>query len=231
MDPTGGKIELRASNADDYVLIEVVNYNSEISQYNLARIFDPFFTTYQEGKGDGIGLAVAKAFVKQNKGHIEMFQKDDKTITANIYFPRVINPKESQKIVYKRIIPENLRGEGNVIVLDPSNDYADLYANMLKRCGYSVVVCEGEDVFEGLNKLFGDDVNNRCKPDLALLNAIFQGSDLESQLIELYPRIKIIYITNGTSYNKVNRELSAVITKPFKVEELAKVVKDVLFNF
>ena len=54
----------------DAVLIVVRDGGTGIAEENLTRLFDPFFTTKEEGKGRGLGLAVAYAIVQDHGGKI-----------------------------------------------------------------------------------------------------------------------------------------------------------------
>jgi two-component system NtrC family sensor kinase len=65
-----GEIEISTSVDADEVLIVVGDRGAGIPEENLARIYDPFFTTKEEGKGRGLGLAVAYAIVQDHGGKI-----------------------------------------------------------------------------------------------------------------------------------------------------------------
>jgi two-component system NtrC family sensor kinase len=52
------------------VWVRVVDRGGGIDDRNLPHLFDPFFTTKEEGKGPGLGLAVAYAIVQDHGGKI-----------------------------------------------------------------------------------------------------------------------------------------------------------------
>jgi signal transduction histidine kinase len=52
------------------VWVRVVDRGGGIDDRNLPHLFDPFFTTKEEGKGQGLGLAVAYAIVQDHGGKI-----------------------------------------------------------------------------------------------------------------------------------------------------------------
>jgi two-component system NtrC family sensor kinase len=65
-----GEVEIETSTDTDDVLIVVRDRGAGIPEENLPRLYDPFFTTKEEGKGSGLGLAVAYAIVKDHGGRI-----------------------------------------------------------------------------------------------------------------------------------------------------------------
>jgi two-component system NtrC family sensor kinase len=65
-----GEIEITTSADVPEVRITVGDRGSGIREEHLPRLYDPFFTTKAEGKGTGLGLAVAYAIVQDHGGKI-----------------------------------------------------------------------------------------------------------------------------------------------------------------
>ncbi len=59
-----------------------------------AHIFEPFFTTKSEGKGVGLGLAIAYGIIERHQGSIEVQSSQGKGTTFTLRLP-VVQPAES----------------------------------------------------------------------------------------------------------------------------------------
>jgi two-component system NtrC family sensor kinase len=87
--PTGGR--LRVSTSYDAVhhtgQIGVSDEGPGIPEDVLAHVFEPFFTTKEEGKGVGLGLAIAYGIVQQHGGNIEVSSTPQKGTTFTVVLP------------------------------------------------------------------------------------------------------------------------------------------------
>jgi len=83
-----GRIVIRTSVIDEWLLIDVVDTGTGIPSDILERIFDPFFTTKDVGKGTGQGLAISRAsIVDRHSGKLEVITELGKGTTFRIYLP------------------------------------------------------------------------------------------------------------------------------------------------
>ncbi len=88
--PHGGRLTVRTSfDAERRVgRIEVRDEGPGIPEDVLPRIFEPFFTTKEEGKGVGLGLAVAFGIIQQHGGNIEVASAPQKGTTFTVVLPQ-----------------------------------------------------------------------------------------------------------------------------------------------
>lgn len=70
--PTGAKVLVRTTRSPDEVVLMVRDWGAGIAPDAVARIYEPFFTTKDDGKGVGLGLAVAYGIVQAHGGHIDV---------------------------------------------------------------------------------------------------------------------------------------------------------------
>jgi signal transduction histidine kinase len=54
--------------AGEYVVLEVRDNGAGMDRETKERIFDPFFTTKEVGRGNGQGLAIARAIIAERHG-------------------------------------------------------------------------------------------------------------------------------------------------------------------
>ena len=87
--PHGGRMKVETSyNAERREAQIVVNDDGMgIPEEVLPHIFEPFFTTKAEGKGVGLGLAVALGIVEQHGGKIEVSSTLQKGTTFRVTLP------------------------------------------------------------------------------------------------------------------------------------------------
>ena len=83
----GDTVEIRASEDEETILVEVADTGPGIPAANLPRIFDPFFTTKPVGKGTGLGLSICYGIIKKLGGEIVVHSQLDVGTTFKINLP------------------------------------------------------------------------------------------------------------------------------------------------
>jgi two-component system NtrC family sensor kinase len=96
--PKGGTVHVttRLSQETDteflagrYVLIQVRDTGSGISEEDLPFIFDPFFSTKREAKGTGLGLWVSQSIAQDHGGQIKVQSRQGRGTTFTVALPPV----------------------------------------------------------------------------------------------------------------------------------------------
>jgi signal transduction histidine kinase len=72
----------------DYVVIDVRDTGSGMTDEVREKAFEPFFTTKPIGKGSGLGLSMVFGFVKQSNGHVTLTSAPGHGTTVRMFFPR-----------------------------------------------------------------------------------------------------------------------------------------------
>jgi signal transduction histidine kinase len=83
--PSGGRLVVATSRADDQIEINVTDTGSGIPADRLTTIFDDFVTTKRNGLG--LGLAVSKRIVDQLAGTITVESEEGRGTSFTLRFP------------------------------------------------------------------------------------------------------------------------------------------------
>ncbi|HVZ74238.1 MAG TPA: ATP-binding protein [Polyangia bacterium] len=89
-----GDVSITTSFDTDEVRIVVADRGAGIPEENLARLYDPFFTTKEEGKGRGLGLAVAYAIVREHGGKISARNREGGGAEFTVVLPALLEPQQ-----------------------------------------------------------------------------------------------------------------------------------------
>jgi len=85
--PSEGIISIKTTQNENFVITEISDTGSGISEENLEKIFKPFFSTKGYGKGTGLGLSFAERVIREHQGTIEVSSKPGKGTTFRLLLP------------------------------------------------------------------------------------------------------------------------------------------------
>ena len=103
--PDGGKLMIRTANISEsdaralaprqvppgeYVLIQVIDTGTGMTEEVREKIFEPFFSTKEVGRGTGLGLSTVYGIVKQTGGYVFADSESGKGTTMSVYLPRYV---------------------------------------------------------------------------------------------------------------------------------------------
>jgi two-component system sensor histidine kinase HydH len=81
-----GRVDIKISDHDKHVAIQISDTGSGIPQNIMSKIFEPLFTTKQTGTG--LGLASCKKIIEQHDGTIDVTSTEGKGTTFTITIPK-----------------------------------------------------------------------------------------------------------------------------------------------
>ncbi len=250
--PNGGKLSIRTKNITErdsqkmsnvvgftpgeYVMIEVEDTGTGMSQEVMDKIFEPFFTTKGIGKGTGLGLASVYGIVKQSGGFIQPVSEIGKGTTFKIFLPRcIIEANEdveaaaSLKAASKKEARNaDLTGTGRVLLVEDEVEVRQFAVRALKRQGYEVF--EAADGVEALEMMRA----NPGKVDIVVSDVVMpemDGPALFKELRKDNPLIKVIFVSgypNEAFRESLGTDDFAFLPKPFSLPQLAEKVKEEL---
>ena len=238
--PEGGTIKVSVNNEGitsqsrlplafgPYVKITVSDSGGGIAPEHIANIFDPYFTT--KVKGTGLGLATAYSIIARHKGHIGVESVLGKGTVFYIYLPatikKILLEKEQKPVLLKGL-------KARILVMDDEDIILHTVESAFRYTDCRVVCVSGGEAAVSKYKeakLAGDSF------DVVILDLIIPGGMGGKETVEalrrIDPDVKAI-VSSGYSNDPVMAEFTqygfkGVVPKPYSVEELLKIVGNIL---
>ena len=237
--PDGGTVTLHAENVHisskgihplkggDYVAVSVEDQGIGISEKYLTKVFDPYFST--KHKGHGLGLATAYSIINKHGGLLEVESEIGKGAVFRFYLP-ASSKKESQQ-------PYDLdgihKGIGLVLLMDDEEEIREIGKDMIQHLGYQVkTASDGKESLEIYTKAMLD--NNPF--DVVIMDLTVPGGmggkEAIEKMLEIDPSAKVI-VSSGYANDPILSDykkygFSGIVPKPYKIEEVGKVLKNLL---
>jgi len=232
--PDGGRLTVELANAalDDryaardaditpgqYVMLAVSDTGMGMNRETMARVFEPFYTTKAEGKGTGLGLSMVYGFVKQSKGHIQIYSELGQGTTVKIYLPRT-RKREPVAQVEEQLVEG--RGE-SILVVEDETAVREAACAMLTDLGYDCVQADGPAAALEI-------LRSGRAVDLLFTDVIMPGPmktpAFVAEAVGLRPGLPVLY-TSGYTENAIVHhgrldEGVALLTKPYAKADLAR---------
>lgn len=236
---TGGAVFLKTMNVThkdmtgkiykpkpgNYVMLTVTDSGTGMDKKTMERIFDPFFTTKEMGRGTGLGLASAYGIIKGHGGYIDVGSQKGQGTTLTIFLPA--SEKEIERVV-KGVEPV-AKATGTVLLVDDEEIILAVGRDLLEALGYQVFIAkDGKEAIEIYRKI-GDEI------DIVVLDMVMPnvgGGEAYDRLREINPDIKVLlssgYSIDGEATEILERGCNSFIQKPFKMNELAQRITEIL---
>ncbi len=208
-----------------YVLLAISDTGHGMSPEVMARVFEPFFTTKAADKGTGLGLSMVYGFVKQSRGHIQIYSEQGEGTTVKLYLPRSRKAEDVQAAA-----PIVHLGQNEIILVVEDEDLVRSAAvGALRDLGY--VCLHASDAAEALKIL-----ESGAHIDLLFTDVIMPGDikarDLAARAQVLIPGLPVLF-TSGYTENAIVHhgrldEGVSLISKPYNRDSLARRIRTML---
>ena len=221
------KEHVNLKEGDRYVKISIEDQGHGIPQEQLSKIFDPFFTIKEKGRG--LGLSTSLSIVTRHEGHIHVDSKMGVGTILHIYLPA----SEKKPEIEEKVKGKPIKGEGKVLLIDDEESIRKSAREVLKRLGYQVQVAK--DHAKGI-QLYEKAMEEKHPFDTVIMDLTIPGSmgglEAMKKLKKIDRNAKVI-ISSGYSEDRAMSKFReygfcGVVAKPYKVEDLAKVIHNVL---
>jgi len=210
----------------DYVICEVSDNGSGMSEETLAKIFDPFFTTKVTGRG--LGMSAVLGIVRGHRGGISL----KSTLGEGTRF-RVLLPVAIGAVIPPTVHPaspaEPEHGSGTVLVVDDEESIRIMASRMLDRLDYQVLTAENGKVALDLY------TTERDRIALVLLDVtmpVMDGEECFRRLREIDPGVRVLLSSGFSEQEATSRfvglGLAGFLQKPYRLQDLAAKLHEVM---
>jgi signal transduction histidine kinase/ActR/RegA family two-component response regulator len=237
--PKGGRITVSTRNVeiDDqyavmnpqlragrYVVVEVSDEGTGMSQDVMNRLWEPFFTTKEVGEGTGLGLPTALTIVQSHGGTITVYSEVGRGSVFKVYIPAA--DEDTVSMDEHPSGNEIPRGNGEtILVVDDEVSILSITRHTLESFGYQVLTAD-----DGAQAI-GVYADHRAEIDLVMTDMmmpVMDGIALIKALRRMDPDVLIVAASGIQSNDDVLESGSAAVSwfleKPYSAKELLQTV-------
>lgn len=210
----------------EYAAIEMTDTGTGMPPEILARIFEPFFTTKEVGKGTGLGLSMVFGFMKQSRGHINVYSEPGRDTTFRLYLKPALR-SAMPVIDAPPTQPDGM--SGTVLVVEDNQRLREVVVKQLRNLGLSVLVAENAQ--QALDRLADAAAVDLVFSDVMLPGGM-DGIALMREVVKRHPGSKML-LTSGFPGNRLADAEGLggsvrLLSKPYRKDELARYVRESL---
>lgn len=223
----GGKITVSTETEGNYVIVKITDNGPGISKDIIKKIFDPFFSTKSQKNGTGLGLSICHGIIKEHGGDITVNSRPGETEFV-IKLPA--HSSNSMEISTKdnNIVELDFTKRPWVMVVDDEHEISELLIEVFSQRFNALRASNGREALEKLRRQKVDIIISDLKmPEI-------NGMELYERLLEEFPQYekRVVFTTGIVSdletINFLKKYNLPYLRKPFKMNELFKVVNSVL---
>lgn len=205
----------------EYLTISVTDNGMGMCADTLAKACEPFFTTKSIGEGTGLGLSMVYGFAKQSGGQVRISSEEGVGTRVELSLPA---ERGQPQLAGRAALEHGLCGrwsDRTVLVVDDEPSVRLFVSDVLGGLGCTVI--EAADSQAGLQLLSSDTRIDLLVTDVGLPGGI-DGLQMASSSRQIRKALPVIFMTGFTNpalfEHELLRDPSALLTKPFAVDEL-----------
>jgi two-component system cell cycle sensor histidine kinase/response regulator CckA len=211
-----------------YACISVKDTGLGMEEITKSRIFEPFFTTKEQGQGTGLGLSVAYGIVSSHGGFIDVTSETGQGTTFCIYLP-LADSRKGRAGLDRPADPleiGSVSASGHVVLfVEDEVRQLELMRKSLEKAGYRVLVAmDGVEAIETF-------LRHKHEISVVVLDLglpKLNGWEALQKMRKVDPTLKPIlasgYITSEMETALAEGELSALLMKPYRPDEILEKV-------
>jgi len=237
----GGTVEISCKNIDPhqvaglnlprdkkFVEVTITDSGIGIPANVIEKIFDPYFSTKQEGSG--LGLAISHSIITKHNGYVVVKSTPGSGTTFTLYIPASTEQQDKETI--EKPVQLGI-GKGKILVMDDEELVRNVAKAMLTTMGHEVMLAK--DGVEAL-EIYKAHTDSDEPIDIVIMDLTIPGGmggkDAVKEVLSFDPDAKVIvssgYSTNPIMANCQEYGFRAAIVKPYQLQELTKVISQVM---
>ena len=236
----GGSIIIRTSNVylDDevmianqgvkpgeYVMLEIQDNGTGMSDEVIEHIYEPFFTTKPVGSGTGLGMSMVYSFVQRCDGTIKIDSTEGVGTSIRIYIPRA---EDGVAFSRSKIDPQRImqlpEGQETVLIVDDEVDLLNLTGEYISSLGYKIF--KADNAYDALEVLKQEDIN-LVFSDIVMPGGM-NGYDLATLINKDYPQVKVLLSSGYMGKASKGDYKGIIINKPYTKQQVAHEIRVIL---
>ena len=222
-------LTLRTSSQEGFVVLEIADTGPGISPNDLPRIWDPFWTTKSEGEGTGLGLPVVHGIVATHGGSIDVKSEAGVGTTFTVRLPAAAASDEAKPAAPARNAKAPAAAKPlDILVIDDEPSIVRFLESYLTSRGHAVMIAtDGQTAVQ---------LGDRSDFDVVVCDMRMPGMDGPAVIEKLramphMKRSRYIISTGNVDSPETKARIdalmpSAVLAKPYKMEELRRLIED-----
>lgn len=213
--------------AAPYVVLEVQDTGTGMTQEVQARMFEPFFTTKEPGRGTGLGLSTVYGIIAQSGGGIHVDSAPGCGTTFRIYLPAV--ERSACDVAPMSYSVKDARGTETILIVEDEDAVRSVAVRALTRLGYQVLdASNGLEALHAIERRSGD-------VDLVITDLVMPEMSGTAFVERIRQRgySPAVLLMSGYSEDRLLQQGEvpfgmSFLAKPFSLQELGVRVRSIL---
>ena len=214
----------RGKGAGQWIGITVTDTGVGMSPETVARVFEPFYTT--KAHGTGLGLATADQITRDLGGEITVKSELGRGTSFTLWLPRIGGVEARAP---EAAVAPDVPASDTVLLVEDEIPLRNLVQILLAEAGYHVIAASTPQEALALGTAPGVVI------DLLLTDVVMptmSGPQLATELLRRSPDTQVLYMSgyvgDALTEHGLDEAAAALIHKPFKPEQLLRLIRDLL---